>query len=139
LISGESVSSSPARSFLRAILARAREGNALRVVDDQHGAPTSAQMIARAVVSILMKENPTSGLYHMTASGETTWHGFAKEILAAAKLDVPVAPVPTSEYKTAAARPKNSLLDSSRLRETFGIALPDWREGLAEVSSKIAG
>ena len=126
------------RNFLRSILAAAKEKRELRVVDDQRGAPTSAETIGRAVVSILTRRNPERGLYHMSAAGETTWHGFAKEILAAAHVDVPVVPIPSSEYRTAAARPKNSLLDNTRLRRVFGIELPDWREGLREVSSRIA-
>lgn len=125
------------RNFLRAILAAAKQQRELRVVNDQRGAPTSAETIARAVVSILMQGNPASGLYHMSAAGETTWHGFAREILAHAGIEAPVVPIPSSEHRSAAARPKNSLLDNTRLREVFGIALPDWREGLREVSSRI--
>jgi dTDP-4-dehydrorhamnose reductase len=125
------------RNFLRAILAASKERKELRVVNDQRGAPTSADMIARAVASILRNGSPASGLYHMSAAGETTWHGFARAILAAARIDTPVVPIPTSEYKSAAARPKNSLLDNTRLQQAFGIALPDWREGLREVSSRI--
>lgn len=125
------------RNFLRAILAAAKERPELRVVDDQRGAPTSAHAIARAVASVLAKENPASGVYHLSAAGETTWHGFAKEILALAGIDIPLVPIPTSEYKTAAARPKNSLLDNAKLAREFGVALADWRAGLMEVLSAI--
>jgi dTDP-4-dehydrorhamnose reductase len=77
------------------------------------------------------------GVYHLSASGETTWYGFAKAILEDAGLKTPVIPIRSDQYPTAARRPKNSLLDNSKLRRTLGIALPDWRQGLREVSSKI--
>jgi dTDP-4-dehydrorhamnose reductase len=125
------------RNFLRAILAAAREKKALRVVDDQRGAPTSARAIAGAVVSILMNEIPASGLYHMSAAGETTWHGFARAILDCTGVETPVVAITSEQYGAKARRPKNSLLDNSRLLRAFGFGLPDWREGLREVSSRI--
>ena len=69
----------------------------------------------------------------MTAAGQTTWHGFAKEILANAQLDVRLTPVSSAEYGAPAPRPANSLLDNAKLRAAFGIALPDWREGFRAV------
>ena len=78
-----------------------------------------------------------SGTYHLSMAGETTWHGFAKEILVLKKIDISLVPIPSREYKTAAPRPGNSLLDCSKLVRAFGIELPDWREGLREVSSRI--
>ena len=131
------VYSAGGRNFLRVILAAARERNELRVVDDQRGAPTSAQAIARAVASILMKENPPNGLYHMTAAGETTWHGFARAILEGVGLQTPVVAITSEEYAAKARRPKNSLLDNSRLQRVFGYALPDWHAGLAAVLAAI--
>jgi dTDP-4-dehydrorhamnose reductase len=65
----------------------------------------------------------------MTAAGDTTWHGFAEEILRHAGSGVPLRAVSTAEYGAAAPRPKNSLLDNAKLRATFGFALEDWREG----------
>jgi len=131
------VYSAHGRNFLRAILAAAQEKKELRVVDDQRGAPTSAQAIARAVVSILMKENPPGGLYHMSAAGETTWHAFARAILEGVGLQTPVVAITSAEYAARARRPKNSLLDNSRLQRVFGFALPDWRAGLAAVLAAI--
>lgn len=120
------------RNFVNAILAAAKTKPELRVVDDQRGAPTSAGMIAAAVARILADPalaNKPSGIYHLTAAGETTWHGFAGEILRHAGLDVPLKAVSTAEYGAAAPRPRNSLLDNAKLRATFGIALEGWREG----------
>jgi dTDP-4-dehydrorhamnose reductase len=125
------------RNFMRAVLAPARAGGELRVVDDQRGAPTAAHAIAAAVAKLLQGRELPHGLYHMSAAGETTWYEFAKEILSAAGVAAPLVPVPSAEYQTAARRPKNSLLDSSRLQRDFGVALPGWREGLREVSSRI--
>jgi dTDP-4-dehydrorhamnose reductase len=120
------------RNFAAAILAAAREGKPLRVVNDQRGAPTSAAALALAVARILedpaLRKQP-SGLYHMSAAGEVTWHGFALEVLAAAGIDARPAAVSSAEYGARVPRPRNSLLDNARLEATFGLRLPHWREG----------
>jgi len=128
------------RNFLCAILAAARAKPELRVVDDQHGAPTSGEAIAAAVAQILSDSDLSkmpSGIFHLSAAGQTTWHGFAKEILARNALRTPVMPISSAEHSAQARRPKNSLLDNAKLKQTFGVALPDWRQGLSEISSKI--
>lgn len=128
------------RNFLHAILAASREKPELRVVDDQRGAPTSNEAIARATAAVLAKlesGKAPSGVYHMSAAGETTWFGFAKAILETTGRKIALIPIRSEEYRTAARRPKNSLLSNSKLQRTFGIVLPDWRQGLREVSSKI--
>ncbi|HUK03676.1 MAG TPA: dTDP-4-dehydrorhamnose reductase [Burkholderiales bacterium] len=123
------------RNFLRSILAAARTQPELRVVDDQHGAPTSSLDIAAAVARILAAPDlaQKGGFYHMTAGGETTWHGFARAILDAKGIRTPLVAIPSSEYSTAARRPRNSRLSSAKLAADFGVVLPDWREGLAAV------
>lgn len=135
-------------NFLRTMLRLAGEREELRVVDDQIGAPTPAHWIAettaKAIAATTGPEgnrrdaSPADGTLHLAASGETSWHGFAEAILAAAlqaglieRLPQLVA-VPTTAYPTPAARPACSRLDSSKLKRDFGIALPDWRQGLAE-------
>lgn len=120
------------RNFVQAILAAAQSRPELRVVNDQHGAPTSSQAIAMAVAKILSDgahRSKPSGIYHMSAAGRTTWYEFAREILARKGLRVPVVPVTSAEYPTPTQRPKNSLLDNGRLRATFGVSLADWRDG----------
>ena len=128
------------RNFVNAILAAAKTRHELRVVNDQHGAPTSSEAIAAAVARLLadpgLPQKP-GGIYHLSAAGETTWHGFAKEILSMKGLRTRITPISSAEHGAPAPRPKNSLLDNAKLRATFGIALPDWRLGLREVSSKI--
>lgn len=128
------------RNFLHAILAAAKTKLELRVVDDQRGAPTSSGAIAAAIARILSSPdaaNKPSGVYNLTAAGETSWFGFAKKILTERKISTPIVPIRTDEFPVAARRPKNSLLDNSKLFNTFGIALPDWRQGLAAVLAAI--
>ena len=128
------------RNFLQAILATAKTKPELRVVDDQRGAPTSSLAIAAAVARILAAPEllqQESGLYHLSAAGETTWYGFAKGILSMKGLQTAVTPISSAEYGAPARRPKNSLLDNSKIGATFGIALPDWRQGMAALLAAI--
>jgi dTDP-4-dehydrorhamnose reductase len=112
------------RNFLQAILGQTKP---LRVVNDQFGAPTSNLMLARAAARAIEKKG--QGLYHLTAAGKTSWHGFACAALPGAKIEA----VLSSEYKTKARRPRNSLLDNSKIARELGIQMPTWEEGLREV------
>ena len=128
------------RNFLHAILAAARTQPGLRVVNDQHGAPTSSLAIAAAVAQVLASPGVAglpSGIYHLSAAGETTWHGFATEILAGKGLRNSVQAITSADYGAPAKRPGNSMLDNSKLTATFGIALADWRQGLKAVLAAI--
>ena len=128
------------RNFVHAILAAAKTKPELRVVNDQRGAPTSSAEIAGAVAKILSSPgnlDKPSGIYHLSAAGETTWHGFATAILQMKELKIPVVAIRSDEFPTAAKRPKNSLLDNSKIGATFSIALPDWRQSLAAVLAAI--
>jgi len=120
------------KNFFLTMKRLARERPELRVVDDQVGAPTSSIAIADATVQLLSKG--TEGLYHMTAAGETTWCGFAREILRRVGLATPVVGIPTKDYPTPARRPRNSRLDCSRLKAVSGIELAPWTEQLSEVT-----
>ena len=132
-------------NFLLTVRRLAGELEELRIVADQTGAPTWARGIAEATALVLTACGAPAetnilaekgGLYHLTASGETSWHGFAEEIvdwLCATGQPVrckQVLPIPTADYPTPAIRPAYSLLDCSKLREAFGIVMPDWREQL---------
>ncbi|HLX79270.1 MAG TPA: dTDP-4-dehydrorhamnose reductase [Burkholderiales bacterium] len=128
------------RNFLHAILAAAKAKPELRVVDDQRGAPTSSLAIAGAVAQVIGDRDSLkkpSGIYHLSAAGETTWYGFAREILAAKGLKAPVVPISSAEYGAPARRPRNSLLDNSKAGAAFGVRIPDWREDLAAVLAAI--
>ena len=128
------------KNFLRTMLRLATERAELRVVDDQVGSPTSAGAIAAATWRLAGAAaehagQETSGIYHMTASGSSSWCGFARAILEGSALRVKprVIPIPTSEYPTPAKRPKNSLLANDKFEETFGFRLGSWTEQLSEV------
>lgn len=118
------------KNFLLTILARARSGAPLRVVDDQHGTPNWCREIAAATAQIVARHADAQGVYHMSAAGETIWHGFACAILQEAGIGTVVQSVTTAEFSAAVARPRYSVLDSAKLAREFGIVLPDWRESL---------
>jgi dTDP-4-dehydrorhamnose reductase len=131
------------QNFLRTMLRLAGERDRLTVVNDQRGAPTTARAIAECTAHAL-RQRDNDGVYHLAAAGETTWHGFAGALLQAAHVAgliarVPeVTPIPSAQFVTKARRPAYSVLDCSRFRETFGIAPPDWRVGLAHVIGELA-
>jgi dTDP-4-dehydrorhamnose reductase len=139
------VYASRGRNFLRTVLRLARERGELRIVSDQIGAPTWARNIADATALAIQYSHHererwqfTSGILHVAASGATSWHGFAQAILDQASHHMgpqgilpKVHPISTLDYPLPAARPRNSRLAGDRLRERFGIALPDWRVALA--------
>lgn len=130
------------RNFPLTMLRLAHERTELAVVNDQIGAPTSANAIAAGVVQAIRRLRATpdvraaseavSGVYHMTAGGSTTWYEFAKVILAddpraAAQTCRSLRPIATAEYPTAAQRPAYSVLDCGKLAARFGVQLPDWQ------------
>lgn len=131
-------------NFLRTMLRLARERDELRVVADQVGAPTWSRMLAEATAAIVAPFRAgdgwklpaeVSGTYHLTARGETSWHGFAEAILALdpdreAQRARRVVPIGTEEYPTPAPRPRYSVLSTDRVERVFGVALPEWREQL---------
>lgn len=126
------------KNFLLTMLRLAREREELKVVDDQHGAPTWSRAIAEASAQALAVSfrhpAPESlwGTYHLTCAGRTTWHGFTRAILDAARLPKTpkLEPIPTSAYPLPARRPANSVLSNAKLAAAFGLALPDWQEAL---------
>lgn len=132
------------RNFLRTMLRLAGERDELRVVADQVGAPTPAAWIADATADVLRGGADASGTWHLVADGQTSWHGFAEAIMAEAHAlgllaRVPrVLPITTADYPTPAKRPAYSVLDTTKLRRDFGIAPPDWREGLRATLQQMA-
>ncbi|WP_353173226.1 dTDP-4-dehydrorhamnose reductase [Paracandidimonas soli] len=131
------VVSSLGNNFLTTILRLAQEREHLRVVSDQFGAPTSAELIADAsalAIHAWQQQRLACGLYHLTASGCTSWHGLAEHTVwrlqsEGVKLVLKsenIEPIATSEYPTAAKRPLNSILSSDKLSQALGLHLPDW-------------
>lgn len=124
-------------NFFRTMLRLGAEREELRVVADQWGCPTPAWLIADVTARALKDGFVQSGIRHVVADGETTWHGFAEEIFSLANARgvigrrPRIVPVTTSEYPTRARRPAYSVLDTGRLRSEYGLSLPDWRTALA--------
>jgi dTDP-4-dehydrorhamnose reductase len=131
-------------NFLRTMLRVGAEREQLRVVADQIGTPTPAALIADVTAQVLQHPGHLSGIWHLTASGQTSWHGFAEAIFAEALATgvlakVPaVEAIPSSEYPTPAKRPAWSVLDNRKLQQDFGIVLPTWQDGLKRVMAEIA-
>ncbi|MCC4614616.1 dTDP-4-dehydrorhamnose reductase [Xanthomonas campestris pv. asclepiadis] len=132
-------------NFLRTMLRVGAEREELRVVADQVGTPTPATLIADVTAQLLRQRRPdTSGTWHLTAAGQTSWHGFAEaifqEAVSAGLLSrAPrVVPIPTVDYPTPAQRPAYSRLSIDKLQRDFDIVLPDWRVGLQRVVAEIA-
>lgn len=131
------------QNFLLTILRLARERERLRVVCDQHGAPTWARMIAEATALALKQTLAAAdfaayaGLYHLAAAGLTNWHGFAEKIVQLMPREgrkcVAVEPITTPEYAALARRPLYSRLSCAKLERTFGLRLPQWEESLRQV------
>ncbi len=132
------------QSFVKTILRLAREREDLRIVDDQFGCPTWTRDLAEALIQIARAvESPMGadglwGTYHYCGLGQTSWCGFAREIIERAREWGPVKaqcvmPIPTAEYPTPAQRPLWSVLDCGKICGSFGIVQKDWRVGLAEV------
>jgi dTDP-4-dehydrorhamnose reductase len=124
-------------NFLKTMLRLRTERPELRIVADQHGAPTSADAIADATQRILRRTDAgdwRSGVYHMTAGGATTWYGFAKAIFARAGEPTPsLVAIDTAEYPTSAARPANSVLSNEKFAAHFGFRLLEWEQQLDAV------
>ena len=127
-------------NFARTMLRLATTNETLRVVADQIGAPTSTPLISEVTAALVRRlaaegaDRFPFGTYHLAAAGETSWHDYARFVFAEAGLDpARVHPITTAEYPTPARRPANSRLDTTRLRSTFGVALPAWSEGVREV------
>lgn len=134
-------------NFAKTILRLADERERLTVVNDQFGAPTSAALLADLTAHLVRqyaREGGDSfpyGVYHATASGETSWYDYARFVIEAARAagkplrarPEDVLPVPTAAFPTAAKRPANSRLDTSLFRHTFGLRLPPWQDGVQQV------
>ncbi|MDQ0141584.1 dTDP-4-dehydrorhamnose reductase [Cupriavidus necator] len=132
-------------NFAKTMLKLGRERDSLRVIADQFGAPTTAALIADVTAQVVARHWLSgdrtafaSGIYHLAAAGETSWHAYASEVLryaAARGIELKVDPsrieaIPATAYPLPAPRPANSRLDTGKLRQTFGIHLPDWQQGV---------
>ncbi|SEA14074.1 dTDP-4-dehydrorhamnose reductase [Acidovorax soli] len=139
-------------NFAKTMLRLAQERERLTVIDDQWGAPTGAELLAdvtahaiRQVMHGDASSGKDAGIYHLVASGETTWHAYANHVIDQAQKRQPaitikakeVTPVPTSAFPTPAARPHNSRLNTSKLQTVFGLTLPPWQQGVDRMLAEI--
>lgn len=135
-------------NFAKTMLRLAAERERLTVINDQFGAPTGADLIADVTAHAIrhvLHTGQGQGVYHLAAAGETTWHGYASHVIAAARTLKPeltlkvntIDPVPTSAFPTPAQRPHNSRLDTTQLRHTFGLTLPPWQQGVQRMLAEV--
>ena len=136
-------------NFAKTMLKLAKERDRLTVIDDQIGSPTGADLLADLTAHALraaMARPELAGTYHAVASGETSWHGYAKHVIEfarAAGQPIKVAPenlvaVPTSAFPTPAKRPGNSRMNTHKLQHTFGLALPRWQNGVDRMLTEVS-
>ncbi|MEK8085841.1 dTDP-4-dehydrorhamnose reductase [Aquabacterium sp. A3] len=137
-------------NFARTMLRLAAERDALKVISDQVGAPTGADLLADVTahaVRAVQGHDGLLGLYHLVAGGETSWHAYATHVIEWARaqgLPVKVAPgaieaIPTTAYPTPAARPLNSRLNTAKLQAAFGLTLPHWQQGVDRMLTEMSG
>lgn len=138
-------------NFAKTMLRLAADREELKVVADQFGAPTSAALIADVtahVVRQLLRDGSARfpfGTYHLAAAGQTSWHAYAQFVIGEAiGMGKPlkatperVLPIPAAAYPTPAKRPQNSRLDTTRLRQAFGLHLPNWQQGVRHILQQI--
>ncbi len=135
-------------NFAKAMLKLAQERDALKVINDQIGAPTGADLLADVTAHAIraaMQRPEMCGLYHLVASGQTSWHGYANFVIDFARqagIEIKVAseaiaPVPTGAFPTVAKRPLNSRLNTSKLQRAFNLNLPDWQSGVTRMLTEV--
>ena len=134
-------------NFAKKILKLAQERDALKIISDQIGAPTSAELLADATaltLRALQTKAELAGTYHVAASGETNWHAYAQHVIEharqagiAIRVDPEnIAAVPSSAFLTPAQRPLNSRMDTAKFQTVFGLHIPDWRIGVDRMLSE---
>ena len=135
-------------NFARTMLRLAAERDQLTIIDDQHGAPTGAELLADVTAHaarMTLADPALAGTYHLVAGGETTWHAYARHVIEYARargcsLRVApdaILPVPTRAFPTPAQRPANSRLDTRKLQQAFGLVLPPWQQGVDRMLDEI--
>jgi dTDP-4-dehydrorhamnose reductase len=137
-------------NFAKTMLRLGVERDTLSVIDDQIGAPTSAELLADVTAHALRAawiKPELAGLYHCVAGGQTSWHGYARFVLGQAQTlgqtlkagPEQVNATSTAHYPTPAQRPLNSRLDTTKLQSSFGLTLPPWQQGVARLLTEISG
>jgi dTDP-4-dehydrorhamnose reductase len=117
-------------NFMKTMLRLAAERPTISVVNDQAGTPTNAVDLAEALVKIIVSNKTAYGLYHYSNEGSCSWYDFAKKIFEINKITIDLQPIATSSYPTAAKRPVYSVMDKSKIRKIFKLAIRDWQEAV---------
>lgn len=124
-------------NFVKTMLRLGEESPEIKVVCDQIGTPTYAGDLAAAIHAVITHPDWKPGIYHYSDEGAASWYDFAKSIFEIAGKDVKVTPVPTSEYPTPAKRPYYSVLSKGKIKRTYGIEIPYWRDSLAKCMERL--
>ncbi len=124
-------------NFVKTMIRLMSEKDSISVVSDQHGTPTWAADLAKAIIQIIHSGKWISGIFHYSNAGRTTWHEFAVEIKRLIKSNCVIKAIPTSSYPTPAKRPFYSILDKTKIVETYSVELVDWRVSLQNCIQKI--
>jgi dTDP-4-dehydrorhamnose reductase len=122
-------------NFVKTIIRLSNEKSELKVVNDQFGSPTYAEDLAKTILALAhlyytSESSFIAGIYHYSNEGECSWYEFAKEILSMNRSDCKIIPVTSAEFPSAAKRPSYSLMDKTKIKTTFGIEIPHWKESL---------
>ena len=135
-------------NFAKTMLRLAAEKETLSIINDQHGAPTGAELLADCTAIAIREElhnKAVAGTYHLVASGETSWYDYARFVFDVARANGvqlainEVNGIPTTAYPTPAKRPLNSRLSNEKFQRVFGVTLPDWRQGVERVVVEVSG
>ncbi|WP_207426469.1 dTDP-4-dehydrorhamnose reductase [Pedobacter sp. SYSU D00535] len=124
-------------NFVKTMLRLGTEREELKIIADQIGTPTYAMDLAKCIFHLIQNGKENYGLYHYSNEGVTSWYDFAKAIFDIANVQVKALPVRTSEYVTKAVRPAFSVMDKAKIKSTFNLEVPYWRESLVECMSKL--
>lgn len=124
-------------NFVKTMLRLMKTKSEINVVADQFGSPTYAHDLAEVILQIISSGKWTPGIYHYTNNGIISWFDFASEVKNLSNLSCSILPITTEQYPTPARRPKYSVLDKTKMRQTFGIELKDWKESLKECLAKM--
>ncbi|AMR31744.1 NAD(P)-dependent oxidoreductase [Mucilaginibacter sp. PAMC 26640] len=126
-----------ANNYVKTMLRLGSERPELKIIADQAGTPTYAIDLAAFIINIITSGSSAYGIYHYSNEGIASWYDFSKAIFEISGFDVKVIPIPTSDYPTRAVRPPYSVMDKTKVKKTFGIEIPYWRDSLQVCINKI--
>lgn len=126
-----------ANNFVKTMRKLGRDRDELNVIVDQVGTPTYAIDLAGAILDIIESDNKAFGTYHYSNEGVTSWYDFAKGIFDISEIKVTLNPIPGSAYPTGAIRPAFSVMDKTKIKDTFGIQIPYWRDSLVKCINEL--